>query len=291
MSPTTNPPPLPRTILLASFALVAFALNSLFCRLALREPAIDPASFTLLRVAAGAVALLLLAAARGRAREVTASGSWLSGALLAAYALAFSLAYVTLSTGVGALLLFGAVQVTMIGAGLRQGEHLGPLRWSGGAVALAGLAWLSAPGLEGSTLVGALGMTAAGVAWGWYSLRGRSAADAFAATGGNFLRAVPFAVAAGFLLTKSFHVSPVGAGLAVLSGAITSGLGYVAWYAALKELAASTAATVQLLVPVLAALGGVLALGEPVTARLLAAGLAILGGVWLSLPRGASTGR
>jgi drug/metabolite transporter (DMT)-like permease len=270
-----------RTAILTLAALVAFAANSVLCRLALGSGAIDAGSFTGLRLGAGAIALYLVS----RTRHESPAGDWPSALALAAYAAPFAFAYNTLTAGTGALLLFGAVQVTMIATGLTAGERPHWLEWSGLVVALVGLVSLVSPGLHAPSPVGSLSMVGAGVAWGIYSLRGRSARHAVAATTGNFLRAVPFAVVLGLASLRFVHVSPRGALLAVLSGAITSGLGYVIWYAALGGLTATRAATAQLAVPLLAAVAGVLFLGEPVTMRLVAAAALILGGVTLALRR------
>jgi drug/metabolite transporter (DMT)-like permease len=279
-------------------ALVAFAGNSWLCRLALRGGDIDPAAFTALRVAGGAVVLWPLARALEPAG--TRGGSWRAGVALFAYAILFAIAYVSLDTGVGALLLFGAVQATMIGAGVAQGERLAARQWIGLAAALAGLAWLAAPGAGGrgagtaggaGPLAGALAMAAAGGAWGLYSLLGRGRPHPFASTAGNFLRAAPLAIAAlaaARLLAPATRPTAKGIALALISGAVTSGLGYVLWHAALRDLAASTAGIVQLAVPALAAAGGVAFLGERPTARLAIAGALILGGVALAVARRAT---
>ena len=269
---------------LTALTMGAFAANSVLCRLALRETGIDAATFTAVRLTAGALMLWVVVRARGRASR--SGGGWASAAALFAYAAAFSFAYLTLTTGTGALLLFGAVQLTMIGYGRARGERLSAVQTAGLVLALAGLVYLVLPGLTAPPLGPAALMAASGVAWGVYSLRGRSTADATAATASNFLRAAPMAVALGAALALSgAAVRPDGRGLAyaVLSGAVTSGLGYVVWYAVLPALRATSAATVQLSVPVLAALGGVALLGEPVTLRLALAAVAVLGGIALVL--------
>lgn len=268
-----------RIALLTLLALIAFAGNSLLCRAALAHTGIDAASFTLVRLLSGAVVLGLLAwwrrgAASGR-------GNWLSAFALFAYAAAFSFAYVQLSAAAGALLLFGAVQATMIAHGLWSGERLRPLQLGGLLLACGGLVGLVLPGLSAPPLVAALLMMMAGIAWGVYSLRGRGAGDPLRVTAGNFLRAVPMAALLSVLLFGQASPDPAGLGYAVLSGALASGVGYAIWYTALPFLKSVTAASVQLSVPVIAALGGVLLLGEPLTPRLLAASAAILGGVAL----------
>jgi len=211
----------------------------------------------------------------------TGHGNWPSAFALFAYAAAFSFAYLQLTAAAGALLLFGAVQATMIAHGLWSGERLRPLQLGGLVLACGGLVGLVLPGLSAPPLAGALLMLAAGIAWGVYSLRGRGAGDPLQVTAGNFLRAVPMAAVLALLLFRQASPDPAGLGYAVLSGALASGVGYAIWYSALPFLKSTTAATVQLAVPVIAALGGVLLLGEPLTARLLAASAAILGGVAL----------
>lgn len=268
-----------RVVLLTLLAMLAFAANSLLCRLALKGGSIDPASFAAIRLASGAAVLALVM--RVRSAPLVAHGSWIAAFWLFAYAATFSFAYVRLPAGVGALLLFGAVQTTMIGAGIRRGERLALRQWLGVLVAMAGLVALLLPGLTAPPLGSALLMLAAGVGWGAYSLHGRGARDASAATAGNFLRSVPFAallVAASF---SQWSISTTGLALALCSGAITSGLGYIVWYAVLPRLRASAAATVQLSVPLLAALGGTLLLGEDWTQRLGWTCLAITGGISL----------
>ncbi len=272
-----------RTVLLTLTALVAFAANSILNRWALAGGAIDPTSFASLRLATGGAALLLLVRLRHRRGQGRPAGDWRSAAALFLYAVPFSLSYVSLSAGTGALILFGAVQVTMIGVGLHQGERPHPFEWTGLAVALGGLAYLLAPGLAAPSPVGSLLMVTAGVAWGIYSLIGRSSRDPLATTAGNFLRAAPlaFAVTAIALVAAGPEVFLTWEGvvLATLSGAVTSGVAYAVWYAALAHLTATTAATVQLSVPVLAALGGVALLAEEVTPRLVVASVLVLGGV------------
>lgn len=272
-----------RTALLTLLALLAFAANSLLCRQALGAAAIDAGSFTALRLTAGALLLWGVVAATDGPRAAGRAGSWRSGLALFLYAAPFSFAYRSLSVGTGALVLFGAVQVTMIGAGLRGGDRPHRWEWLGLAVAFGGLLVLVAPGLRAPSPLGCLLMAVAGVAWGIYSLRGRATPRPVAVTAGNFLRAVPFAVAVGAVFVRTAHLTPRGAALAAISGAVTSGLGYVVWYAAMHGLSATRAATVQLAVPALAALGGVLLLGERVNLRLLVSAALILGGVFVAL--------
>ncbi|MBW8844359.1 MAG: DMT family transporter [Burkholderiales bacterium] len=271
-----------KTLALTAMAMLAFAANSLLCRLALRQELIDPASFGSIRLVAGAFTLAAIVRLRpgpGAAAHV----DWRAAAMLFAYVACFSFAYVSLSAGTGALILFGAVQVTMFSAGLRSGETFRPLAWFGLALAVAGLVYLVSPGVAAPPFLGAIMMAMAGLAWGAYSLRGRGVGDPLAATAGNFLRATPFALLVSLLLARQAHADASGVALAVASGAVTSGVGYVIWYAALRGLTALRAATVQLSVPLIAALGGVALLSEAVTPRLLAASAAILGGIALVL--------
>jgi drug/metabolite transporter (DMT)-like permease len=227
----------------------------------------------------GAIALWLIASMRAGTRA--RGGSWRSALALFAYAGVFSFAYVELSAGTGALLLFGAVQATMILFGLCKSERLNPWQGIGLASALGGLAVLLLPGLSAPPLHSAILMVGAGIAWGVYSLRGKGAGDPLAATAGNFLRAVPFAMISSLALLAMVRVDAEGIVYAIASGALTSGVGYAIWYAALRGLSATGAATVQLSVPVIAAIGGVLLLGEPITLRLLGASIAVLGGIAL----------
>ena len=268
-----------RLVLLSALAMLAFAANSLLCRLALQQGSIDPASFATLRVAAGVAVLLLLA----RRRATAQPPDWLAAAMLWLYMAAFAFAYVSLSAGSGALILFATVQLTMFSAGLRAGERFAAMGWAGLALAFGGLVYLVLPGLEAPPLLGAALMALAGIGWGVYSLRGRGKTDALAATAGNFLRALPLCLLLSLVMWNSWQVQPRGVLLALASGGLTSGLGYVIWYAALPGLTAMRAATLQLSVPPLAALGGVLLLGEALTPRLLAAACAILGGIALVL--------
>lgn len=271
------------TVGLTVAALVAFAANSLLCRLALGEARIDAASYTSLRLASGALVLWAIAALSGRSGAGSRGGAWSSAAMLFLYAGAFSFAYLTLDAGMGALILFGAVQVTMIFVGFREGHRPHWLEWLGLVTAFGGLIYLVAPGISAPSPLGSLLMAVAGVAWGLYSLRGRGAGDPVADTAANFTRAVPFALVLSLILMRGIEISPGGAWLAVLSGALASGLGYVLWYAALRGLTSTRAAVVQLSVPVLAAAGGVLWLDEALTQRLVVASVVVLGGVGLAI--------
>ena len=268
-----------RTLVLTSLAMVAFAGNSLLCRLALQETNIDPASFTSIRLLSGALTLWLLV--RIRNGSAAGKGSWISAFALFAYAAGFSYAYVSLPAAVGALLLFGAVQATMIGHALYVGERLTGLRLVGVLLAFGGLVGLMLPGLSAPPLLGALLMLGAGVAWGGYSLRGRGAGDPTIITGGNFLRAVPMTLLLSLIMFNKTVMDSAGMLYAVFSGALASGVGYAIWYAVLPALKNTSAATVQLSVPVIAAVGGIVFLGESITLRLVLASIAILGGIAL----------
>ena len=269
---------------LTAVAMLAFAANSLLCRLALQQPRIDAASFASIRLVSGALMLALIVRSRP-ARPGPGHTDWLAVAMLFAYVVFFSYAYLSLPAGTGALILFGAVQLTMFGAGLHAGERFRPVAWLGLALAVAGLVYLVLPGVAAPPPLGAALMAIAGIAWGVYSLRGRGVADPLVATAGNFMRAAPFAVLLSLLVAAGgrAQADAVGIALAIASGALTSGIGYVIWYAALRGLSAMRAATVQLSVPLIAALGGVALLSEAVTPRLLAACAAILGGIALVL--------
>jgi drug/metabolite transporter (DMT)-like permease len=267
----------PRIFVLTLLAMLAFAGNSLLCRTAFQATRIDAASFTAIRVVAGAIALWLIV--RVSSGKGQTAGSWASALALFAYAAAFSFAYLSLTAATGALLLFGAVQATMIGVGLWRGERLRPWQLLGLACAIGGLVGLLLPGLSAPPLHGAALMLAAGFAWGVYSLRGKGSGDPLRVTAGNFLRAVPFAAALSLAMLSSTSFDAAGAALAIASGAVTSGIGYAIWYTALPGLKAASAATVQLSVPLIAAAGGSVVLGEPLTLRLLLAAVAILGGI------------
>ena len=270
-----------RIIFHTALAMAAFAGNSLLCRLALKETGIDAASFTAIRLVSGA--LVLWAVARSTRGAQAGQGNWLSALALFSYAACFSFAYVSLPTGTGALLLFGAVQALMIGYGIWSGERLRPLQLAGLALAFGGLAGLLLPGVSAPPLAGSVLMLLAGMSWGVYSLRGKGAGDPTRVTAGNFLRAAPLAIGLGLfmLLLRGASLDAAGFWLAVASGALTSGIGYAVWYTVVPALKATSAASVQLSVPVLAALGGIAFLGEPLTLRLVLASSAILGGIAL----------
>lgn len=271
-------------------ALLAFAGNSLLCRLALRHTAIDAASFTLIRLVAGALCLWLIARWRDgpRASGQGQAGNWPSAMALFVYAAAFSFAYASLSAGTGALLLFGAVQASMIAWGLYRGERLRGVQTAGWAVALAGLVGLVLPGWAAPPWQGSLLMAAAGMAWAVYTVRGRGQGDPLQVTAGNFARAVLPAVLCSALLWRGTALDAAGVACALASGALASGVGYAIWYTVLPALRVTTAATLQLAVPVIAAVGGIAWLGEALSLRLLLAALAILGGIALVVTGGRS---
>ncbi len=275
---------LARLFILTLLAMIAFAANSLLCRAALKQTSIDAASFTFIRIFSGAAALWFIMKIRNAAWKE--GGDWPSALALFAYAAGFSFAYNSLSAGTGALLLFGAVQATMILWGLRKGERLHAIQIVGLVAAVSGLVMLLFPGLSAPPLIASSLMLGAGIAWGIYSLHGKGEKDPASATAGNFLRAVPFAAALSVIMLPWIQLDRNGITYAVISGAITSGLGYVIWYSVLSDsmpvrLGRTSAATVQLSVPVLAATGGILLLGEPVTLRYVFASVAVLGGIAL----------
>ena len=272
-----------RTLALTLFALIAFAANSVLTRMALGRASIDASSFATFRVVSGAATLLLVSSLNRRRGVPVFRGSWTSALMLFSYAVPFSFAYLSLSTGTGALILFGMVQVTMILAALGSGERPHAWQWVGLLLAFAGLVYLVFPGLTAPSPIGSLLMAVAGISWGLYSLWGRSATNALAETTGNFARAVPLVLGVSLAARSQVSLSGPGILLAILSGALASGLGYAVWYAALRGLTRTRAATVQLSVPVLAALGGVFFLSENVSLRLMLSAVLILGGVGLAI--------
>ncbi len=268
-----------RVMLFTVLAMLAFAGNSLLCRMALKNTAIDAASFTTVRLISAAVTLLVLLHLFAKSRSIL--GSWPSALVLFIYAAGFSFAYINLTAATGALLLFGAVQVSMISVGIWKGERFSRLQMMGLLLAVVGLVTLVLPGLAAPPLFSAVLMIAAGVAWGMYSLRGRGAGDPTAVTTGNFIRTIPFTLALSLLMVGQKNLDQAGVYLAIASGAITSGIGYAIWYRALPGLKATQAATVQLSVPVIAALGGIVLLGESFSLRLGLASIAIIAGIAL----------
>jgi drug/metabolite transporter (DMT)-like permease len=280
-----------RTLILTILAMLAFAGNSLLCRMALKHTNLDAASFTSIRLISGALMLWLIVRLRGetilpgRRFANAKAGSWLAALALATYAACFAIAYVSLPAGIGALLLFGSVQITMIGYGLWTGERLSQLQSIGLILALAGLIGLLLPGLTTPPLQGSLLMLVAGVAWGIYSLLGKGGANLIQVTASNFLRAVPFALGLSLVTYPQMTLDLPGVGYAIVSGAITSGIGYAIWYRVLPHLQATQAATVQLSVPILAAVGAILFLHESMTMRLGIATIAVVSGIALVIKR------
>ena len=271
-----------REALAVAAALSAFAANSLLCRWALHVCAMDPAGLGSIRLVSAAVTLVLVSwVARRPLRPV--GGHWASALLLCVYVFCFSSAYVELAAGTGALVLFALVQVTMLGGALEAGESVAWKELAGGTAAMAGLFVLLAPGWQTPSLKGALLMAIAGMAWGIYSLRGRSAVDSLHTTTGNFVRALPFSVLMLIVVLRRSELHPTGILLAVGSGALATGLGYVVWYWALKRMDASRAAWLQLLVPLLSAIGGIGVLGESLSPRLACSATLILGGLGMAL--------
>lgn len=264
-----------------SFALIAFAFNSILCRLALGTEVIDAAGFTTIRLLSGAIVLVAISFFSGK--KETKGGNWFSAFFLFGYAICFSFAYISLTTATGALILFGCVQATMIIAALLSGERPKFLEWIGLIFAICGLVYLVFPGLSAPPIFSSLLMICAGIAWGFYTLRGKGSRNPLADTTGNFVRSVPMIALVSLPFLSQIHLSNKGILLAVLSGAIASGLGYSVWYAALKFHTATRAAILQLSVPALAAIGGVVFLAEIISLRLLLATALILGGITLAI--------
>jgi drug/metabolite transporter (DMT)-like permease len=271
------------TALLTVLALIAFAANSILCRLALGESSIDPASYTAIRLVSGALTLWIIAACRRQAAIAKTASSWMPATMLFLYAVTFSFAYVNLSAGTGALILFASVQIAMIGLGLYSGERPYILEWLGLIIAVGGLCYLVSPGITAPSPLGSFLMASAGVAWGYYSVAGRGNIDPVGATAHNFLRAAPLSLIAGLIWLPSLSISSIGVFWAILSGSLSSGVGYVIWYGALRGLGMTQAATVQLSVPVIAALGGVVFLSEALGMRLIVSTVVILGGVGMAV--------
>jgi drug/metabolite transporter (DMT)-like permease len=262
-------------------ALIAFAANSVLCRFALGAGAIDAGGFACIRLLSGAAILLIILLLRANASFMQPKGSWLAGLMLFLYAISFSYAYLNLNTGTGALILFGAVQITMICFSIIKGNRLVLVEWLGLAMAFLGLVYLVLPGVSAPSPNGFLLMTTAGIAWGVYTLKGRGSVNPLADTAFNFTRSIPFVMVAAFIVFHDFHVSANGAALAFVSGAITSGLGYSVWYAALRHLSTTQAAVAQLAVPIIAALGGIIFMAETITLRLGLSAIMILGGIFM----------
>lgn len=276
-----------KVILLTALALTAFAANAVLCRLALDSGAIDPTSFTTIRLLSGAFVLALIFQFTKQSEGVSKpQGSWTSAINLTLYAITFSFGYLSVSSGTGALILFGAVQVTMLLAALKSGEKMKIHQWGGFAIAVAGLIYLVSPGVSAPDMKGAILMIISGITWAFYSLAGKSATTPIAMTAGNFLRAALLSLPIAIFFLDSQNYNQTGVILALTSGIITSGIAYIIWYRALALLSTTKAAILQLLVPPLASLGGVLFISEQFTTRLLIASILILGGVILSVLNG-----
>ena len=269
-----------RTVLATLFALIAFAANSILCRMALRTASIDPATFTSIRFLAGAVTLCLVLLITSR--RLILKGRWMSALVLNAYAVGFSFSYINLTAGTGALLLFGAAQIVMIGAGFLAGERINKVIAAGWLVAIAGIVILTAPSVSSPPLLASAEMLAAGIFWGWFSLLGRGSKDPIAENAGIFVWSLPIALLINLAPFAKVATTTHGIVLAAISGSIASGLGYAAWYTALPKLKSITAANLQLAVPAIAALGGALLFSEAITLRLLVSAAMVLGGVALA---------
>jgi drug/metabolite transporter (DMT)-like permease len=272
-----------KIVFYTSFALICFAFNSILCRLALKTDEIDAASFTSIRLLSGAVVLSIIFTFLGKKDAGTTRGNWFSAFFLFAYAICFSFAYIDLTTGTGALILFGSVQATMIIAALISGERPRLLEWSGLFLALGGLVYLVFPGLSSPPIFSSLLMMFAGIAWGFYTLRGKGSANPLADTAGNFVRSVPMILLVSLPFLANIHLSLKGIIFAVLSGALASGIGYSVWYAALRFHTSTRAGILQLSVPVLTAVLGVVFLSEEIALRLILATVLILGGIALAI--------
>jgi drug/metabolite transporter (DMT)-like permease len=281
----TSKKPFSKILLLTGLALIAFAANSILCRLALGEKTIDATSFTIVRLLSGTIVLMLILQILNSGKKSRSTGSWPAATMLFLYAAAFSFAYITLDTGTGALILFAAVQLTMIIFAVVKGDRLGLIAWVGVLIAFIGFVYLVLPGVSTPSFLGFILMTIAGVAWGFYSLIGRDSVNPLADTAFNFTRTLPFILVMTIITFPSLELSTKGFILALLSGAIASGIGYTIWYTALKDISATQAAVVQLTVPIFAAIGGVVFMSEVVTLRLIVAAVIILSGVVLVLKK------
>jgi drug/metabolite transporter (DMT)-like permease len=268
-----------KPLVFTTLALIAFAANSVLCRLALGEKTIDAAGFTSVRLLSGALVLFCILKFSNKKNGSSTKGSWSAAFMLFLYAVTFSFAYLTLNTGTGALILFGSVQITMILRSLFSGNRLLPIEWMGVIVAFSGIVYLVLPGVTAPSFTGFSLMTLAGIAWGLYTLKGRGSANPLSDTTYNFLRSVPFMIVLGMFFFQNVHISREGVILAAISGGITSGIGYTLWYMALRGLSATQAAVVQLSVPVIAGFGGIVFISEPISLRLTLSALLTLGGI------------
>jgi drug/metabolite transporter (DMT)-like permease len=268
-----------KPLVFTTLALIAFAANSVLCRLALGEKTIDAAGFTSVRLLSGALVLFCILKFSNKKNGSSTKGSWSAAFMLFLYAVTFSFAYLTLNTGTGALILFGSVQITMILRSLFSGNRLLPIEWMGVIVAFSGIVYLVLPGVTAPSFTGFSLMTLAGIAWGLYTLKGRGSANPLSDTTYNFLRSVPFMIVLGMFFFQNVHISREGVILAAISGGITSGIGYTLWYMALRGLSATQAAVVQLSVPVIAGFGGIVFISEPISLRLALSALLTLGGI------------
>jgi drug/metabolite transporter (DMT)-like permease len=270
-----------KTILFTGFALIAFAANSVLCRLALGDNIIDAAGFTIIRLSTGALILFLILQFKSSNKTIRARGSWTGGFMLFLYAVTFSFAYITLDTATGALILFGSVQTTMILLSLISGNRLHATEWAGVSIAFFGFLYLILPAVKTPSVIGFILMSIAGMAWGVYTLQGRSSKQPIMDTAYNFIRSIVFVIILAVITIQQTHYSFKGVLLAIFSGGLTSAIGYVIWYKALGGLSAVQAAVVQLLVPAIAAFGGVIFVSEIISLRLTIAALLILGGILL----------
>ncbi|MBA6232701.1 MULTISPECIES: DMT family transporter [unclassified Colwellia] len=270
-----------KTLASTLFALLAFAANSVLCRLALGENAIDATSFTVIRLLSGIVILILVMQLTSKSNEKkpTTKGSWLAASMLFIYAIAFSFGYVSLDTGTGALILFGAVQITMIMVNVISGNKLHFTEWTGLVIAFTGFVYLIIPSLVTPSFVGFILMAISGIAWGLYTLLGRTSTNPLSDTAYNFLRTSPFILILVIFGLDNVHITSIGILFAILSGAIASGIGYFVWYIALRGLSVTQAAVVQLFVPVIAGVGGVIFTNELITHRLIESSALVLGGI------------
>jgi len=268
-----------KTIFLTGLALIAFAANSVLCRLALKNEAIDPSSFTVIRLLSGAFVLLIILGITRNTSRLSSTGSWTASVMLFLYAVTFSYAYVSLDTATGALILFGSVQITMILRSLISGSRLHITEWTGVVISFAGFIYLILPGISTPSIIGFILMTIAGIAWGIYTWKGLGSKSPLMDTTYNFLRTIPFVALLAIVTMNNINYSAEGIILALLAGGVTSGIGYTIWYVALDGLSSTQAAVLQLSVPVIAAFGGVIFVSETITYRLIISTAMVLGGI------------